>query len=175
MMRPSNPRERALPDGNIRRCRSAVLRFLHDAIHAAAHEHAATFHVNRAHAVGKQHDREDEPRRGLANVALGFATGVTGRGSEVVQNNCSGSPERNKGEHGRSGHEHARQVSRARAFWGREYGLVIHSDGAVGAAGSYGYITVNACPVGVPVWYLRVSDLAELRGVNRAGHAFTVM
>ena len=34
----------------------------HD-IHAAAHEHAAAFHVNGAHGEAEQHDAEDEPGR----------------------------------------------------------------------------------------------------------------
>ena len=54
------------------------------AIHAAAHEHAATFHVHRAHGVRKNHDSQDEPRGRFADVAFGFTTGVIGGGGEVV-------------------------------------------------------------------------------------------
>ena len=50
----------------------------HGAIYAAAHKHAATFHVNRADCIGKHHDSQDEPRRGLANVAFRFAASVVG-------------------------------------------------------------------------------------------------
>ena len=35
--------------------------FFHHAIHAAAGEHGAAFHVNRAHGEGKEHDAENEP------------------------------------------------------------------------------------------------------------------
>src|SRR5208283_1107446 len=45
----------------------------HHAIHATTDEHAAALYVNGANAVGEQHDAEDEPRRGLANVSLSFA------------------------------------------------------------------------------------------------------
>src|SRR5208282_2034117 len=71
--------------GDAELCQRAPHGFLDHAVDAAAHEHTAAFDVDGAHAVGKEHDAEDEPLRGLADVALGFATGVVGRGSEVVQ------------------------------------------------------------------------------------------
>ena len=48
----------------------AAQRFLHHAVDAAAHEHAAAFHVDRADGIAEQHDREDEPRGGLADEVL---------------------------------------------------------------------------------------------------------
>jgi len=46
--------------------------------------------------VGKQHDRQDEPRRGLADVAFRFTARVISRRCQVVQNDGSGPPERNE-------------------------------------------------------------------------------
>src|SRR5262249_1513012 len=58
---------------------------LDGAIDAATNEHAATFDVHRANGVREEHDCENEPRRGLANVALGLATGVVSGRGEVVE------------------------------------------------------------------------------------------
>ena len=66
------------------------------AVDAAAHEHAAAFDVNGPHRIGKQHDAEDEPRGGFADVAFRFATGVIGRGSQIVEHDGCGTPEGNK-------------------------------------------------------------------------------
>src|SRR6266508_5925115 len=38
----------------------ATHRLAHDSVHTAAHEHAATLYVNRAHGIGKKHYRKDE-------------------------------------------------------------------------------------------------------------------
>src|SRR5512136_766101 len=57
---------------------------LHRAVNAATHEHAAAFDVNCADSIRKQHDGENEPGRGLADVTFRFATGVIGGGSQVV-------------------------------------------------------------------------------------------
>ena len=83
----------------------AAQRFLYDAIHAAAHEHAAAFHVNSSYRVGKQHDAQDEPGRRLADELLGLATCVIGGRSQVIEDNRRGAPERNESQHGRGGHE----------------------------------------------------------------------
>src|SRR5208283_2194494 len=72
--------------------------FLDHAVDAAAHEHAAAFDVDGAHGIGKQHDAEDEPRCGLADVGFRFATGVIGRGSEVVEYDGCGAPEGNEAQ-----------------------------------------------------------------------------
>src|SRR5438445_2198435 len=74
---------------------------LDGAIDAAADEHAAAFDVHRADGVRKNHDGKDEPGGGLADETLGFAAGIIGGGSEVIENDCSGLPERNEGEESR--------------------------------------------------------------------------
>src|SRR5258705_43094 len=68
------------------------------AIDAAADEHAAAFDVHRANGVRKQHDGEDEPGSGLADVAFGFTARVIGGRGEVVQNDGGSFPEGNKGQ-----------------------------------------------------------------------------
>ncbi len=68
-------------------------RLLHCTVDSAAYKHAAAFYIDRPDGIGEQHDREDEPRCGLADVAFGFTAGVIRRGSEVVQNNGGGPPE----------------------------------------------------------------------------------
>ena len=79
--------------------------FFDDAIDAAAHEHAAGFNVKRPHGVAEQHDRENEPRCALADDFLGVAAGVIGGGCQVGQNDRRGAPERDEGQHHRSGDE----------------------------------------------------------------------
>ena len=76
--------------------------FLDHAVHAAAHEHAAAFDVNRAHGVREQHDAQDEPRCGFADELLSFTAGVIGRRRQVVEYDSRGTPERNEGKHRRS-------------------------------------------------------------------------
>src|SRR5271163_847284 len=83
--------------GNAELCQRAAHGGFYNAVHAAAHEHAATLDVNGAHRVGKQHDAEDEPRRGFADVAFRFAAGVIGGRSQVVEHDGSGTPKGNKG------------------------------------------------------------------------------
>jgi hypothetical protein len=70
----------------------AAERLLDRAVHPAAHEHAAAFHVHRAHGVGKQHDGQDEPRRGFTDVPFGLTTRVIGRRSQIVQNDRGSAP-----------------------------------------------------------------------------------
>ncbi len=79
--------------------------FLHDAIDAAANEHAAAFDVDLGDGVGKQHGGENEPRGGLADELLGFTAGVIGGGGEIVQDDRGRAPVGNEGEHGRGGHK----------------------------------------------------------------------
>ena len=80
------------------------------AIHAPAHEHAAAFHVHGANGIRKQHDGQDEPRRGLADEAFGFAARVIGGGGQVVQNDGGGAPERNERQERRGGNDDARNT-----------------------------------------------------------------
>ena len=91
-------------------------RFLDHAVHAAAHEHAAAFDVHRAHAVGEQHDAENEPGRRLPDEALGFATRVVGRGGQVVQDNRGRAPKGDERQHGRRGHDDAWYGYKGRGF-----------------------------------------------------------
>ena len=91
--------------GNGKFRQRAAHRFLHHAIHAAAHEHAAALDVNLRHGVGKQHGRENEPRSRLADELLRLATRVIGRGSQVVQNDRRRAPIGNERQHGRGGHK----------------------------------------------------------------------
>ena len=98
----------------------------HGAIHAAAHEHAAAFHVNGAHGVRKQHDGEDEPRRSLADVAFGFAAGIVRRGGQVVQHDGRRPPERNECQEGGSGDDDTRNTVAAAASGSRAMGSAAH-------------------------------------------------
>src|SRR6267142_4470623 len=77
---------------------SAAEGLLDGAIDAAADEHAAAFDVHRANGVRKQHDGEDEPGSGLADVAFGFTARIIGGRGEVVQNDGGSFPEGNKGQ-----------------------------------------------------------------------------
>src|SRR5438876_7171048 len=52
-------------------------------VHAAANEHAAAFDVYGAHGIRKQHDRQNEPRRRLADRFLGNAANVISRRTEI--------------------------------------------------------------------------------------------
>ena len=88
-------------DAELREC--AAQSAFHGAIDAAAHEHAAAFDVHRAHGIRKNHDGQNEPRCGFADVAFGFAAGVIGGGSEVIQNDSCGTPEGNKSKEGCGG------------------------------------------------------------------------
>ena len=54
---------------------------------APADEHATTLDVDRPHSVGQKHDRQNEPRRDLADGLLGDATRVIRRRRHVVQEN----------------------------------------------------------------------------------------
>ena len=74
---------------------------LDGAIHAAADEHAATFHVHRAHGIRKNHDGQDEPGSGFADVGFGFTARVVGGRCQVVQNDGGGAPERDECQEGR--------------------------------------------------------------------------
>src|SRR5713226_999030 len=101
-------------------------RLLYGAIDAAADKHAAAFNVDRAHGIRKQHDGQDEPRRGLSNVTFGFTTGVVGRGGEVVQNNGRGTPERNEGQEGCRGDDDTRNAVAPAACGSRAGGSAAH-------------------------------------------------
>src|SRR5208283_1793428 len=73
-------------------------RFFDHPVHAAAHEHAAAFDVNRAYRIGKQHDPQDEPGRRLADVAFRLAARIISGGSQVIQDDGCGTPEGNEAQ-----------------------------------------------------------------------------
>ena len=56
----------------------------HHDIDAAAHEHAAAFHVHRAHGEAEQHDAQDEPGRAGADGLFSDSTSVEGRRREIA-------------------------------------------------------------------------------------------
>ena len=78
----------------------------HHAVHAAAHEHAAALDVHGAHRVAEQHDRQNEPRRALANHVLGIAAHVVGGGGQVGEHDRRCPPEGDEGQHHRGGNKH---------------------------------------------------------------------
>src|ERR1700733_305853 len=84
-------------DGELRQ--SAAHGFVDDLVDAAAHEHAAALDVDGAYRVGEQHDRQDEPWRGLADGRLGDAADVIGGGCEIAQYDGRRSPERDERQH----------------------------------------------------------------------------
>ena len=83
-------------------------RFLHHAVNAAAHEHAAAFDVKDAHAIAEDHDREDEPGSGLAYISFGFTTRVIRGRRQVIEHDCGRAPKRNERKHRRGSHDNAR-------------------------------------------------------------------
>src|ERR1700687_1358850 len=101
-------------------------RFFDDAIDATAHEHAAALDVDGAYGVGKQHDPEDEPRRGLADVAFGFASGIVSGRSEIVEDDGRGSPERNEAQERRRGNKNTGNSVAAAACGSRAIGSAAH-------------------------------------------------
>src|SRR5271165_6224461 len=112
--------------GNAELCQGAAHGFLDDAIHAAADEHAAAFHVDGADCVGKQHDPQDEPGRGLADVALGFTTGVVGGGCEIVENDGGSAPEGNETQQRGGRDQYARNSVPLAARGSRVLGSAAH-------------------------------------------------
>jgi len=99
---------------------------LDGAIDAAANEHAAAFDVHRADGVRKNHDGENEPGSSLADEALCFAAGVVGGGSEVIENDRRGLPERNEGEKSGCGDYDARNCVAAPTLGSRAIGNRAH-------------------------------------------------
>src|ERR1051326_2020533 len=91
-------------DGKL--CHPAAHGFLHNAIDASAHKHAAAFHIERAHCVRQKHDAEDEPRRGLAKSLLSYGTCIESGRAHVVEHDGSSAPEGDKAEHSRSGYDY---------------------------------------------------------------------
>jgi hypothetical protein len=65
----------------------------HHDVNAAAHEHAAAFHVYGTNREAEQHDAEDEPRRAFADGLFGDATRIKGGGGEVTEDNRRTPPE----------------------------------------------------------------------------------
>ena len=70
----------------------------HHDVHAAAHEHAAAFHVHGAHGVAEQHHAQHHPGRGFADGLLGDAADVVHGGGQVVQHDGGGLPEGDEGQ-----------------------------------------------------------------------------
>src|SRR5215813_1166680 len=103
---------------------------LDGAIDAPADEHAAAFDVHRADRVREDHDGKDEPGSGLADVALGFATGIVGGGSKVVEDDCSSLPEGNEGEERGGGDYDARNCVATAAIGNRAIGNRTHEMGS---------------------------------------------
>ncbi len=101
-------------------------RFFDHAIDPAAHEHAAALHVDGAHGVRKQHYAEDEPRRGLADVAFRFAACIIGRRSEIVEDDRRGTPERNEAQECRRGNNDTRNSIATAACGSRALGSAAH-------------------------------------------------
>ena len=65
----------------------------HHYIDAAAHEHAAAFHVNGTDCKAEQHDPENEPRRALANSLLDDPARIKGGGGQIAEDNGRAAPE----------------------------------------------------------------------------------
>jgi hypothetical protein len=64
-----------------------------DLVHPAAGEKRAAFHVHGGDRVHEEHDRENEPRRGLADGLFADAADVVGRARQVAEDDGGGSPE----------------------------------------------------------------------------------
>ncbi len=112
--------------GNAKLGKRAAHRFFDHAIDAAADEHAAALDVNGAHGVGKQHDAEDEPRRGFADVAFGLTTCVVRGRGQIVQHDGGGAPERDEAEERRGGYDDAGDAVAAAARGSRVGGSAAH-------------------------------------------------
>ncbi len=116
--------------GNGKFCETAAERLFNGAIDATADEHAAALDVHRADGVRKDHDGENEPRRGLADVPFRFAAGVVSGRSKVVKDDCRGFPKRNEGQERGSRDYNARNCVAAptlggMAVWNRIHVWVI--------------------------------------------------
>ena len=78
----------------------------HHHVYATAHEHAAGFHVDRAHGETEEHHAEDEPWSALADGVLGDAAGVKSGRGQVAQHHRRGAPERNERKSDSGGDHH---------------------------------------------------------------------
>src|SRR5580704_1821304 len=79
--------------------------FFDHAVDSAADEHAARFDIERPHAVAEQHHRENEPGSALTDDLFGVAAGVVSGRCEVGEDDGGCPPERDEGQHHRSGDE----------------------------------------------------------------------
>ena len=77
----------------------------HD-VDAAAHEHAAAFHVDRAHRVAEQHHAQHHPGRRFADGLLGDAADVKHRRGQIVEHHRGRLPEGDEGQGDRGRHHH---------------------------------------------------------------------
>ena len=89
-------------------------RLFHHAVDAAAGEHGAAFHVNRAHSEGKQHHAQDEPWGRLADGLLGDAAGIKRGRAQIIQHDGGGPPIGDECEHDR-GRDH--DADPVRKWW----------------------------------------------------------
>src|SRR5256886_6663233 len=112
--------------GDAEFCEAAPEGLLDSAVNAAAYEHARAFHVDDADRVRDKHDGENEPGSSLADEALRFAAGVIDGRSEVIENDCSGLPERNEGEKSGCGDYDARDCVAAPTLGSRAIGNRAH-------------------------------------------------
>ena len=110
---------------------AAAQGLLDHAVNAAAGEHGAALHVDRAHREAEQHDAEDEPGGGGAYSLLGDAAGIKGRGAQVIENDGGSAPKGDEREHHRGCHDEPDAVGR------RSYGRSArcHLKGAGGSTG----------------------------------------
>ena len=77
---------------------------LHHDVHAAAHEHAAAFHVDRAHGEAEQHHAQHEPGRRGADGRLGDAAGVKRGRGQIGKNDGCAAPKADEGKSDGGGH-----------------------------------------------------------------------
>ena len=88
-------------DGKFRQ--SSAHRFLDDAVHSAANEHAAGFDIERPNGITEEHDSEDEPGCALADDFFGVSASVIRGGCEIRENDRGRTPEGDESQHHRGG------------------------------------------------------------------------
>src|SRR3954465_6973922 len=78
---------------------------LDNTVHTAPDEHGAGFDIERPNSRTKQHHPQNEPGSALSDYLLGITGDVVGRGSKIRENDSGSPPERDEGQHHRSGDE----------------------------------------------------------------------
>ena len=76
-------------------------RLLHDPVDPAPGEHRAALDVDAPHGVAEQHDRQDEPRGGLADLGLDDPADVIRGARQVAEDHGRRPPVRHEGQHHR--------------------------------------------------------------------------